>query len=451
MKEKTITIKSSEYRSGIIKEVILKKISQKVAGESLRVSERQVRRLIVRYKKEGKKGLEHKLKGKESTRRIKNSIRKKIRMLVKEKYFDFNATHMAEFLKIKEGIRVSREWVRKFLIEEKIRTVKGKKRQKVHAWRERKKYAGEMIQMDGSTHEWFGKGFGKCCLMVLIDDATGHVYGRLFKYEGTYPALQVVKDFIEKYGIPKSIYVDKHVTYRSPNKPTEDEKLEGKEVGESNFEKVMRDMGIQIIYAHSPQAKGRVERSNRTHQDRLVKELRLKGIKTLEEANDYLNEYLKRHNDNFEVKAEDKRSQFREISKHMDLESLFSTRENRKVQNGNLIFYDGNRYVIEGKRQLKGKKVEVRKKLSKEIEFMCEGKLVKVKKLKREEKIKVRKREIKARKRKESIYRRVKEHYDLIKPEGEGHPWSRSFIEEKTEVGRKCKEIQKSYSRVGRG
>ena len=161
-----------------------------------------------------------------------------------------------------------------------------RKGRKHRQWRERKHHFGEMVQMDGSHHDWFEGRGPKCVLMGYIDDATGTVYGRFYDYEGTIPAMDSFKRYIKRYGIPQSVYLDKHSTYKSTAKQSIEDELEDRKLM-SQFEKSLQELGVKVIHAYSPQAKGRVEAAVRTFQDR-VNEMRLAGVKSVDQANEFL-------------------------------------------------------------------------------------------------------------------------------------------------------------------
>ena len=198
------------------------------------------------------------------------------------------------------GIKISTESVRQILIAEGLHKAKVQKDKGVHVWRERKHHAGEMVQIDGSHHRWLeGRLDQEFCLMAYIDDATSKVFARFYEYEGVLPVLDSFEGFVRENGIPISVYLDRHSTYKVNRKTTIEEDLEG-EGALTQFQLVMKQLGVKVIYARSPQAKGRVERLFETLQDRLVKELRLAGVTTIEGANEFLIPYLEKHNSQFQ-------------------------------------------------------------------------------------------------------------------------------------------------------
>jgi hypothetical protein len=210
--------------------------------------------------------------------------------LVRERYRDFKPKFAAEKLWKREKIKVSDEKMRQIMISARLWHVRRHKSE-VHPWREPKAYCGEMVQMDGSHHAWLEARGPKLVLMGMVDDARNRFYGRFYAYEGVFPAMNVLEGYLRRYGLPQSLYVDKHSTYKTVRHLSEDELLRGEEAS-TQFERATQELGIKLIHAHSPQAKGRIERAFATLQDRLVKELRLASVATLEEANRFLDGYL---------------------------------------------------------------------------------------------------------------------------------------------------------------
>src|SRR3990170_3063210 len=286
-------------RLHIIQKVLNEKLSQVEAGEILLLSDRQIRRIVSKIRQEGDKGIRHGLRGKPSSRMLPKKVKEKAIKFYREKYKGFGPTLLSEKLLELEGIKISKETLRNWLIEtgdwEKVR-----KNRTHRQWRERKHYFGEMVQMDGSHHDWLEGRGSELVLMAYIDDATSTTYARFYDYEGTMPAMDSFQRYVHKYGLPMSVYLDRHTTYKSPKKLTEWEKIE--DIAPlSQFERALKELGVELIHALSPQAKGRIERLFGVLQDRLVKEMRLRDIKTKEEANEFLEEYLPGYNERFRV------------------------------------------------------------------------------------------------------------------------------------------------------
>jgi hypothetical protein len=203
-----------------------------------------------------------------------------------------------------------------------------------------------MIQMDGSHHDWFeGRGPG-CVLMGYIDDATGRPFARFYSYEGTLPAMDSFKRYIEKYGVPVSIYLDKHPTYKSTKKQTIEEELNNAEPL-SQFSRAAKELGINVIYADSPQAKGRIERLFSTFQGRLIKEMRLRSIKSIQEGNMFLKHYLPAYSRRFAVAPANDTNLHRPLRKGVDLGAVFCIKTIRVLRNDFTVAYNGKLYQIE--------------------------------------------------------------------------------------------------------
>jgi transposase len=328
-------------RLHVIHKVMEGTLTEREASGLISLSARQIRRIVKRIREEGDQGIVHRSRGKPSNRRLSLTLKERIIHLYKTVYTGFGPTLFTEKLTEVEGIAVSDETVRAWLVDEG--EWKKHRRQKArHQWRERKGHYGEMIQLDGSHHDWFEGRGPKCVFMGYIDDATGRVYGRFYGYEGTIPAMDSFKRYIKKYGIPMSVYCDKHTTYKSPAKPSEDEEPL------SEFGRASTELGVEIIHANSPQAKGRVERLFGTLQDRLVKEMRLKGISSIEEANKFLVRYLPVHNRRFAIKPE-KRENLHVRAGNVDLDTILCIKTERTVRNDNVIQHNGKLYQLESR------------------------------------------------------------------------------------------------------
>jgi transposase-like protein len=279
--EDMIMVRQGELkRLHVIQKVLEGIIKQVEAGEILSLSCRQIRRIVKRIKMEGDGGVIHRSRGKPSNRGISQKVKDRVIRLYRLEYKDFGPTLASEKLLERDRIEISDETLRRWLMEAGD-WKKSRKRGRHRQWRERKHHFGEMVQMDGSHHAWFeGRGGDPCVLMSYIDDANGEVFARFYGYEGTVPAMDSFKRYIKKRGLPMKVYLDKHSTYKSSAKPTIEDELN--DVGPlSEFERALKELGVEVSHAHSPQAKGRIERLFRTLQDRLVKEMRLRGIRTI--------------------------------------------------------------------------------------------------------------------------------------------------------------------------
>jgi hypothetical protein len=353
----------------VIMKVLDGVVKQIEAAEILSLSDRQIRRLIKRVKVEGDAGIGHKSRGKASGRKLPMKIRDKVIKLYRGKYKGFGPTLAAEKLQEIEDITISDETLRLWLIEsgdwKKVRKTRGHRQ-----WRERKHYFGEMIQMDGSHHDWFEGRGSKCVLMGYIDDATGNVFGRFYEYEGTIPAMDSFMRYAKKYGLPMSVYLDKHTTYKSPAKLSVKDAIDGTEPM-SEFQRAMKELGVKVIHAHSPQAKGRIERLFRTFQDRVIKEMRLKGISTIEEANKFLTKYLPIYNRRFRVKPSQQDNLHRELPKEIKLDSILCIKTERVLRNDFTVAHDGKLYQIMDKTD--AKRVIVEEKITGKMDITHEN------------------------------------------------------------------------------
>ena len=332
-------------RVHIIHKVLEGVLTQAQAAEIVSLSERQIRRIVKRIREEGDGGIQHRSRGRESNRKLPKKFKDRIIELYRLKYKGFGPTFATEKLFEIEGIEVSDETMRKWLIESGERKKRRKGRQH-RQWRPRKGHCGAMLQMDGSKHDWFEGRRGKCVLMAYIDDATGRVYGRFYEYEGTIPAMDSFKRYIRKYGIPMSIYFDRHTTYKSPSELSIEDEIDGTEPL-SEFGRALKELDVELIHAYSPQAKGRVERLFGTLQDRLVKEMRLRGISTIEEANNFLQEsYWADFNKRFMVKAQLKEDIHRAVPKGLNLDKILCIRTERTVRNDNTLSHNKKLYQL---------------------------------------------------------------------------------------------------------
>ncbi|MDR2760367.1 MAG: ISNCY family transposase [Rickettsiales bacterium] len=357
--------KDISYRISVLDKCIANLITQAKASELLNISLRQTQRLIKNYRKQSKAGLFHKLSHRPSNHTIDKEIREKVLKLAEKKYYDFNPTLMSECLQKEEKIEVNSFTLRLWLKKEKL-IIRLRKRKSYRTKRERKEYFGEMLQIDGSFHEWFigssvvNKEDRKACLINLADDATNTIELLFDKQETTKCASLLLWKWIKKYGIPQSIYCDKRNMYS-----TEKDKEKNSLNGEGGYFRTLCDnLNIRIIQANSPQAKGRVERSNGVHQDRLVKLMRLKNITNIGEANEYLiNEYTEEHNNRFSlIKALNEKlinketgleiiDVHRRLNDNITLNDICYMEEARKVNNDWTAYYKGEGYQLKKQSQ----------------------------------------------------------------------------------------------------
>jgi len=344
-----------------VHEVRKKHITQKAAASMLCLSERQVRRLVMAVKKEGDAGVVHKNRGRRSNRKKPDKMRSKVLSLYSKRYKGFGPTLATEKLFERDGIKLSDETLRQWLLEAGL-WVKRRKRSCHKQWRERKECFGEMVQMDGSHHDWLEGRGPDLVIMGYIDDATNTVYARFYDYEGTVPAMDSFKGYIKEHGLPMSVYLDRHTTYKSIKKLTVEEELAGLEEPMSQFERALKELEVEVIHAYSPQAKGRIERLFGTLQDRLVKEMRLRGINTKEQANEFLKSYLPVYNKKFRVRAANETNVHVKLPRGFNLDKYLCVKTGRTVRNDNTISYKSKLYQIEA--MLKVKKVSVQERVN---------------------------------------------------------------------------------------
>lgn len=340
----------------VVRKAMENSITQNEAAEILDLTDRQIRRIAARIQLEGDAGVIHKLRSKPSNRALPNKQR--VLKIFKTKYPDFGPTLASEKLFERDKIEVNDETLRLWLIKEGIPYKKRKKRPH-RQWRERRRYFGEMIQMDGSDHDWLEGRGPRLVFMGYIDDATGTPFGRFYEYEGTIPAMDSFKRYIEKYGIPVSIYIDKHAAYKSKKKLTIEDELSNKDPL-TQFTRALGELGVDVIYANSPQAKGRIERLFNTFQDRLLKELRLEKARTKDEANRVAERFLPKYAKRFSVKALYSDNLHRPIPKGLSLDKILCKREEHPLRNDFTVAHDKKLYQIEDDTRAKKVAVEER-------------------------------------------------------------------------------------------
>jgi len=292
--------KKELVRIYVIKSLIDDKMTSRDAAEVLNLSERQIKRLKAGVKKDGEVFVIHKNRGRKPKHTIPGEIGDQIVFLARNKYKGVNYTHLAELLREQEGITVSQSSVSRILKAKGIKSPRKHKPPKPHRTRERKPQEGLLLQMDASPYEWI-PGI-KCSLHGAIDDARGNITGLYFcENECLNGYFEVKRQTILEYGLPMSVYVDRHTIFKAPSntKLTIYDELEGKTLAYTQFSRAMQELSVGMVYAYSPQAKGRIERLWETLQDRLVLELRLAGIKSVGEANAFLPGFIKRFNARF--------------------------------------------------------------------------------------------------------------------------------------------------------
>ena len=304
-----------------------KRLTQKEAAQLLKLSIRQVKRLWRAFNEKGASGLVSARRGKPSSNRLDAEVVQKAVDLIKDNYKDFGPTLAHEKLTEVHQLPISRESVRRIMIEEQIWKPKRAKRPEVHQMRERRACFGELIQIDGSDHAWFEERGPKCTLLVFIDDATGQLMELWFVPDETFFGYcEATRHYLERYGKPVAFYSDKHGIFRV-NQP----RPMGLSSGLTQFGRAMQELDIQIVCANTPQAKGRVERANKTLQDRLVKELRLQGISDMQAANAFLPEFREDYNRRFAVLPRSTHNAHRPLLKRDNLDWILTHQESRTL------------------------------------------------------------------------------------------------------------------------
>lgn len=324
----------------VIQAVMDGKIGVEEGSRVLERSVRQVFRLLKRLRDKGLKGLIHGNKGRKSPRRIKEATRKRIIGLVRNGYSDVNDTQLAEVLLRDEGILVSRQALRRILRKAGIAPKLKRRSPKHRSRRERKEAFGMMLQIDGSPHDWLEGRGPRLTLIGAKDDATSFVWARFEEAETTWGYLHLMRDIFLSKGLPLSLYSDRHTIFHSPKEPTIVEQINNIRPI-TQFGRAMKEVGITIIKAWSAPAKGRIENQWRTFQDRLVVEMRLKGIKTREEANCFLGPFLKTYNQRFCVAPKKQKPVFRASPPPSQLDRILCLKETRTVAKDHTISFEG--------------------------------------------------------------------------------------------------------------
>jgi hypothetical protein len=335
-----------------LKKANKKLITQREAAEELRLSVRHVKRLLYKLKKHGDRAVVHGLRGKPSNRKMAQKIeREAVKILSTPVYAGFGPTLAAEYLSKKHGIGASKETVRQWMLRGKLWRGKKEKVKQVHVWRPRRSRFGELVQWDTSAHNWLEGRGEKLYLIAMIDDATSRLWARFVRHDSTEENMKLLWSYLEKYGRPLTFYTDKASLFHPTEKRRRDEPGVDKdpvEMPPTQIGRALRELGITCIAAHSPQAKGRVERNFGTAQDRLVKGMRVAGVKTLEQANEYLtNDYLVWWERELTVEPAHADDAHRPLEKSHHLAASLSYVETRQVRNDYTLRWDGKLYQIE--------------------------------------------------------------------------------------------------------
>jgi transposase len=346
MTEKDMIAMSQEdlRRLAVIHKAIDKRVTQVEAAGILDLSDRQIRRIITRVQEDGDKGIIHQSRGQPSHNAIDLKIKKRAINLCGGTYEGFGPTLASEKLFERDKIEISRETLRQWLKHEKL-PYRDRKKRPHRQWRERKHHYGQMVQMDGSHHDWFEGRGPWCVLMGYIDDATGIPFAKFCPCEGSLTAMDGFKGYIKKHGIPLSVYLDKHTTYKSTKKPTIEDELNNIDPL-SQFGRALGELGVELIHANSPQAKGRIERLFETFQDRVIKEMRLRKISSIGEANKFLEWYLPVFAKRFGIPPAKEGDLHRPLPKGIDLNRILCVKTERALRNDFTIAHNKKLYQI---------------------------------------------------------------------------------------------------------
>lgn len=329
-------------RMKILQDVREHRLRQVDAAKLLNITTRQIRRLLRKFEQQGAQSLPHALRGRPSNRQYSSSLRDKILSIINENYPDFAPTFAHEKLKELHNLTVSVETLRKWMIADGLWVPNSQRKPRVYQPRYRRDCLGELIQIDGSHHDWFEGRSQKCCLLVYIDDATGRLMNLRFSdTESAFDYMVTTREYLKEHGKPVAFYSDKHSIFRVNQEKS-------KHVGQTQFGRVLHDLGIELICANSSQAKGRVERVNKTLQDRLVKEMRLHGIDNISQANAWLPYFILDFNRRFSRPANYPKDMHRPVLETTDkLDDIFSWQETRKLSNSLTFQYDKVIYLVD--------------------------------------------------------------------------------------------------------
>lgn len=365
-------------RIEVIQAVMGHRIDKAQASKVLNRSIRQINRLLIRLRERGIKGMIHGNRGRVSPRKIKDAMRRRILELVSSRYKDVNDTHLMELLERHEKIHIKRETLRSLLRGQGIAPKRKRKRAPYRSRRERKESFGCMVQIDASRHDWL-EGRGPWLTLVGgKDDAAGFVWAQFVPSETTWAYLNLMREMSRSHGLPLSLYADRHSIFNILKEPTIIEQLKNT-IPLSQFGRAMEELGVTLIKAWSPQAKGRIERNWGIFQDRLVVELRLANVKTMEEANEILKEFLKAYNRRFTVAPREKTAVFRKPPHQHDLDRILCLKEIRTVNKDHTISFEGLILQIPASKRFRSiarRKVDVLQLLDGSIEIMFQKECV---------------------------------------------------------------------------
>lgn len=409
-------------RMGVLSRVKARLMTLKSAADLLRLGYRQTKRVWKRYREQGDAGLVHQGRGRASNRRLDSTVRRNAIALCRTRYAGFGPTLAAEHLAEDDHVVVDHETLRRWMLKDGLWEPR-KSRAKHRAWRERRGKLGEMVQMDGSEHDWFEGRGARAVLMVMIDDATNRTYARFYPAEDTAAAFDVFGRYARREGMPQSLYVDRDSIYRTERQARIDEELRD-EGALTQFKRAMKQLGVELILANSPQAKGRVERRHGVFQDRLIKEMRLRSIQTIRQANDYLDDaFLKELNRKFTVPARERQNLHRPVPLGLRLDEVLCWEDERVVQNDWTVRWQNRWFQVQARHAglaLAGKRVTVRRLLDNTVQLVWRGQ-------------KLRYRALPDRPAAQVVPVRIPE-ARVSRPPPPGHPWQRAI---RAEIGQR--------------
>ena len=335
-----------------LKKAKKKLITQKQAAEEIGVTERQVRRLLRKLRRKGDRAVIHELRGRASNRKLPAEMEQRAMTVLSDPvYRGFGPTLAAEYLHKRHQITVSKETVRQWMAKAELWQAGRRRVVEIHEWRQRRSRWGELVQWDTSVHDWLEGRGEQIYLISMIDDATSRLFARFVRHDSSAENMRLLWAYVERFGRPLAFYTDKAGMFQVAVKTKRQEQREGRdrpEMPPTQIARALRELGIVWIPAHSPQAKGRVERQFLTAQDRLVKGMRVAGVRTIEQANAYLeNEYLPWWNQTLAVEPADAADAHRPVGKESDLAAILSHVEQRQVTNDYTLRYRGKMFQID--------------------------------------------------------------------------------------------------------
>jgi len=352
-------------RLQVLHEIKQKHLTQLEAARRLKVTDRQVRRMLVRVGEQGDRGIVHRLRGRPSNRKLAAPLEQKILARVRHRYADFGPTLAVEHL-AQDGLLVSRETLRKWMIRSALWRPRRRRVKTVHVWRERRACFGELVMQDSSPFHWLEDRGPACQLIALIDDATSRIWARFAEHDSTEENLQTLGGWLRRYGRPLAHYTDRNSIFRTTRPAQWGEQLRG-DPGRTQFGRALNELGIEWIAAHSPQAKRRIERLFETLQDRLVKEMRLAEIDTIQAANRFLElRFIPDWEQRFTVAPRKPRNAHRRLGPDHRLQEILSVRVARQVAQDHTVSWEGNRWGVSREDvcvALRGAHVEIERRL----------------------------------------------------------------------------------------